>query len=323
MEPGTTKRNTLRENPLAKTVHLAQDCEANLRYVKNHLWQTAGQLFRETDKLVSGQTESAGMSVIDFKIWGWCRPAYCTVELINVSLRKPTPSPTLCSVWERWETVLLNLGRAKFNGIRTTIVSRIWIELMDNLWNSIGRFSQDSQQWDSLIFFNRWWENYSVNQRTSLVGSSFMSMFNDIVWDAKGNDEICENNSKTIEQFARRIPRGHWSFLGLGFEKERYATYDYKPDGSWDRIAEKMLLTFAETNHPAFRGASVWERGDSRRKWKEVNTLPWQHQRHWVASPNGHLRQPAQHLRSSDGYDWRINSWSESCGKTQSTRSTG
>ena len=27
----------------------------------------------------------------------------------------------------------------------------------------------------------------------------FMSMFNDIVWDAKGNDEICENNSKTIE----------------------------------------------------------------------------------------------------------------------------
>ena len=105
-------------------------------------------------------------------------------------------------------------------------------------------------------------ENYSVNQRTSLVGSSFMSMFNDIVWDAKGNDEICENNSKTIKQFARRIPRGHWSFPGPGFEKERYGTYDYKPDGSWDRTAEKMLLTFAETNHPAFRGASVWERGD-------------------------------------------------------------
>ena len=26
----------------------------------------------------------------------------------------------------------------------------------------------------------------------------FMSMFNDIVWAAKGNDELCENNSKTI-----------------------------------------------------------------------------------------------------------------------------
>ena len=28
----------------------------------------------------------------------------------------------------------------------------------------------------------------------------FMSMLNDIVWDAKGNDEICENNSKTIQK---------------------------------------------------------------------------------------------------------------------------
>ena len=24
----------------------------------------------------------------------------------------------------------------------------------------------------------------------------FMSMFNDIVWDAKGNEELCDNNSK-------------------------------------------------------------------------------------------------------------------------------
>ena len=118
LELGTTKRNTLREKPLANTVHLGQDCEANLRYLKNHLWHTAGELFRETETLVSGQTESAGISVIDFKIWGWCRPACCTVELVNVSLRKPTPSPILCSVLERWETILLNLGRAKFNGVR-------------------------------------------------------------------------------------------------------------------------------------------------------------------------------------------------------------
>ena len=26
----------------------------------------------------------------------------------------------------------------------------------------------------------------------------FISMFNDIVWNAKGNDELCENDSKTI-----------------------------------------------------------------------------------------------------------------------------
>ena len=39
----------------------------------------------------------------------------------------------------------------------------------------------------------------------------FMSMFNDIVWDAKGNDELCVNDSKTIEEYAEGFPRGHWS----------------------------------------------------------------------------------------------------------------
>ena len=71
-----------------------------------------------------------------------------------------------------------------------TIISKIWIELTDNLWNSSGRFSQDSLQWESSTRFNRRWENYSVNQRTSQAGSFFMSMFNDIVWDAEGKDEL-------------------------------------------------------------------------------------------------------------------------------------
>ena len=34
-------------------VHLGQDYEANLRYVKNHLWNRRGQLFNETGKLIS------------------------------------------------------------------------------------------------------------------------------------------------------------------------------------------------------------------------------------------------------------------------------
>ena len=33
----------------------------------------------------------------------------------------------------------------------------------------------------------------------------FMSMFNDIVWDAKGNDEFCVNDAKTIEEYAENF----------------------------------------------------------------------------------------------------------------------
>ena len=82
----------------------------------------------------------------------------------------------------------------------------------------------------------------------------------------KGNDELCANYSKTIKQYARRFPGGHWSFLGPGSEKKWYGTYDHKPDGSWDRIANKMLQNFAEINHAVCRGTSALERGELRSK---------------------------------------------------------
>ena len=37
----------------------------------SHLWKTAGRLFRKTEKLVIGQTETAGISVIDFQDPTW------------------------------------------------------------------------------------------------------------------------------------------------------------------------------------------------------------------------------------------------------------
>ena len=53
----------------------------------------------------------------------------------------------------------------------------------------------------------------------------FMSMLNDIVWDAKGNEELCENKSKTIEEHPERFPHGYWSFLEFGSATKWYGTY--------------------------------------------------------------------------------------------------
>ena len=77
-----------------------------------------------------------------------------------------------------------------------------------------------------------------------------MSMLNDIVWDAKGNFELCV----TIKEYAQRFLRGHWSCLGpteltianqmdLGFELQR-----------------KMLQNFAGSGHPIFRCTSAVKR---------------------------------------------------------------
>ena len=60
----------------------------------------------------------------------------------------------------------------------------------------------------------------------------FMSMYNDIAWREKVNTERCEYNSQTVANYARRFPRGHWSFLGPGSEEKWHGTYTNRPDGS-------------------------------------------------------------------------------------------
>ena len=67
-----------------------------------------------------------------------------------------------------------------------------------------------------------------------------MSMFNDIVWDGKGNIEQCVHNSQAVAEYARKFSRGHWSFLGPGSQEKWYGTYTHKPDGSGDETAEQM-----------------------------------------------------------------------------------
>ena len=86
--------------------HLGKDCDMNLRFVKIYLWKTTGQFFRETEKLISGQTETTGISLINFQDKGGYRQAYCTVELINIPLPKSMSSPILCSVWEKWKNLV-------------------------------------------------------------------------------------------------------------------------------------------------------------------------------------------------------------------------
>ena len=59
----------------------------------------------------------------------------------------------------------------------------------------------------------------------------FMSMYNDIALGEKENTEICESNSRTVAEYARKFPLGHWSFLEPGSEKKWYGTHTDKPNG--------------------------------------------------------------------------------------------
>ena len=60
----------------------------------------------------------------------------------------------------------------------------------------------------------------------------------------------------------KRFSAGQWPFLGLGSEKKWYSISADSPQGEWeDRVAEQMMLTFAEIKHPVFRSTSPLSRG--------------------------------------------------------------
>ena len=83
----------------------------------------------------------------------------------------------------------------------------------------------------------------------------FMSMFNDISCDRKGNKEECLANARIVKALARKFGVGQWSFIGPGSEKKWYSAQN-SPQGIWDHIAGGMLLEFAESGHPTFRATT-------------------------------------------------------------------
>ena len=106
---------------LQAAVYLGQDYETNLRYVKNHLWNSVKHLFNETEKLISGQIEITGANTINFRELTWmstrllCSKAYqytnakaCVFSGSVLSVGKMGDDPI--ATWKRkkkyiWESI--------------------------------------------------------------------------------------------------------------------------------------------------------------------------------------------------------------------------
>ena len=61
----------LMNSTLEAARHLGNDHDVNLRNEKNSFWRSAGQLFRETERLISGQTQTTVMSLVDSQDLRW------------------------------------------------------------------------------------------------------------------------------------------------------------------------------------------------------------------------------------------------------------
>ena len=101
----------------------------------------------------------------------------------------------------------------------------------------------------------------------------FLSMFNNISCDKKGNKEECLANAGVVKVLARRFGVGQWSFIGPGSEKKWYSGVENSPQGAWDNIEEEMLLEFAESGHPIFRATTPLSRGQFKSKGRGMLSI--------------------------------------------------
>ena len=136
----------------------------------------------------------------------------------------------------------------------------------------------------------------------------FMSMFNDIMWWIKDNEQECIANSTLVSVFSKRFPAWHWSFFGPGSETRWCSTYNERPQGEWDRVPELMMIKFRESGHPVFRAneSSVSRNAQKQKVWKFIYTLLCRWRYDWNCFSHNHFCQSAQYLRSCLSIVWRI-----------------
>ena len=73
-------------------------------------------------------------------------------------------------------------------------------------------------------------------------------------------------NARLGSLYERKFGEGQWSFIGPGSEKKWYSISEDSPQGIWDKLAEKMLLEFAESGCPIFRATTPLSRGQLKNK---------------------------------------------------------
>ena len=124
---------------------------------------------------------------------------------------------------------------------------------MVSQWNSSGIFSQDSIRCSSVKKSKVYCTDWEKHQKISQEEFYLCRCLNDTSCGTKDKEEECLANARLVSLYARRFGKGQWSFIGPGSEKKWYCISEDSPQGVSDKMAERMLLEFAESGCPIFQ----------------------------------------------------------------------
>ena len=175
---------------LRAAIHLGDDHDVNLRNVQILFWRTTGQLFGNIEKLSSGQTDTTGINLINSKDLRWT----------STSLLHRRAHQYATAKVHVFSDLVLCLGRMGDDPIRSwknkiqwhsdtnffSELNRIDVKPMDFEWQilpgstKVGILKEIQKKMDEL-------QCDPGDLKDKII---FMSMFNDIEWDARGNEEL-------------------------------------------------------------------------------------------------------------------------------------
>ena len=244
----------------------------NQNSIQNSTDLTLKKMFDISEKLVSEQEEINGLDKIQWEKYSWKRLSLIGDETV-VNLQR-------AKVYVFSDSVLC-LGKIHSHPESNEAwKKRIGWIITDKSYRDYDGINGERTEFEWNIFpgFTTLQLCGKVNDLLSYLGQTpatftgiflFMSMFNDISCDRKGNKEECLANARVVKVLVKKFGIGQWSFIGPGSEKKWYSMEENSPQGAWDHIADKMLLEFAESGHPTFRATTPLSRSNLKSKGNE------------------------------------------------------
>ena len=175
-------------------------------------------------------------------------------------------------------------------------ITKNWIESTENRWNSSGKIVPGFTTLRIPAEIQNMIAELKCEPEQFQGRIIFISTYHDIIWWTPRHEDNCMANSTNVASYAKRFPHGCWSYLVIGCEKV-YGTHANKPHGEWNRVAEIMMLNFAESGHPVFRATSALGRGELLSKGGEKKTIHCKWRNRWVDSSPGYIGKSAKNLQ--------------------------
>ena len=236
----------------------------NCHSIANTKDLTLKQMFDISTRLVSEQDEISGLETIGWENHSWKYLSLIGEErIINLQRTKVYvfSDSALCLGKIHENSQSNDAWEQKLGWFKTfpkhRNFDRIDGEPMDFEWNIFPRFNTlqlNDEVKCLLLKLGETPENFTGR-------IIFMSMFNNISCGSRDNEKECMSNANLVSLYAKRFPKGQWSFIGSGSEKKWSSINEEGPQGEWDHMTERMLLEFAESGCPSFRATSPVSRG--------------------------------------------------------------